>query len=156
MQIRPAQNPDVAALHDIVERAYGIYVDRIGRRPAPMDDDYAEKVRGADVFVAVEDGEIIGLVVLLVAEDHLLVENIAIAPGRQGEGVGRALMAHAEAYANERRIPELRLYTNAAMTENLAFYPRIGYREIDRRAEDGFSRVYFSKRPRPKPGESRT
>ena len=31
---------DVPALHDIAERGYGVYVERIGRRPAPMDDDY--------------------------------------------------------------------------------------------------------------------
>jgi ribosomal protein S18 acetylase RimI-like enzyme len=146
VQIRAAQGPDVAVLHDIVERAYGIYVERIGRRPAPMDDDYAEKLRESDVFVAVDDGEIIGLIVLLLAEDHLLIENVAIDPERQGEGVGRALMAHAETYASDRRIPELRLYTNAAMTENLTLYPRLGYRENDRRTENGLKRVFFSKR----------
>ena len=30
--------------------------------------------------------------------------------------------------------------------ENLAFYPRLGYREDDRRVEAGFVHVYFSKR----------
>lgn len=146
MEIHPAQESDASALQEIVERAYAVYVERIGRRPAPMDDDLAARIRGADVFVAEDDGEIIGLIVLVVAENHVLVETIAIDPGRQGEGVGRALMAHAEAFASERHIAELRLYTNVAMTENLTFYPRIGYREDDRRDEDGFSRVYFSKR----------
>jgi hypothetical protein len=32
------------------------------------------------------------------------------------------------------------------MVENLAFYPRLGYREDARRVEDGFRRVYYSKR----------
>jgi hypothetical protein len=32
------------------------------------------------------------------------------------------------------------------MTENLAFYPRLGYREVGRVVEDGFRRVYFAKR----------
>ena len=32
------------------------------------------------------------------------------------------------------------------MTENLALYPALGYVETGRRVEDGFSRVYFSKR----------
>ena len=41
---------------------------------------------------------------------------------------------------------ELRLYTNQLMTENLALYPALGYTETGRRAEDGFARVYFSKR----------
>jgi hypothetical protein len=31
------------------------------------------------------------------------------------------------------------------MTDNLGLYPRLGYEEFDRRREDGFDRVYFSK-----------
>jgi hypothetical protein len=38
-----------------------------------------------------------------------------------------------------------RLYTNAAMTENLAYYPRRGYIETHRAAQDGFHRVFFRK-----------
>jgi hypothetical protein len=32
------------------------------------------------------------------------------------------------------------------MTENLAFYPRLGYEEVDRRTDGGFERVFFVKR----------
>ncbi len=35
------------------------------------------------------------------------------------------------------------------MHENLRFYPRLGYREVGRRLEDGFRRVYFSKQLEP-------
>jgi ribosomal protein S18 acetylase RimI-like enzyme len=146
VHIRAAQGSDVVALREIIERAYGIYIERIGRRPAPMDDDYAEKLREGHVFVAETEGEVVGLIVLLNAQDHLVIENIAVDPEHQGNGIGRSLMAYAEAYAAERRIPELKLYTNAAMTENLALYPRLGYREDDRRTENGLKRVFLSKR----------
>lgn len=39
----------------------------------------------------------------------------------------------------------MRLYTNEAMTENLDFYARAGYREIGRGEQDGFRRVFFVK-----------
>jgi hypothetical protein len=42
-------------------------------------------------------------------------------------------------------LSEIRLYTNEAMTENLAYYPRNGYTETQRAQQDGFSRVYFRK-----------
>lgn len=129
MHIRAAQGPDVVALREIVERAYSIYIERIGRRPAPMDDDYAEKLRDGHVFVADNEGGVVGLIVLLTAQGHLLIDNGAVDPDHQGKGIGRSLMAFAEAYATERRIPELRLYTNAAMTESLALYTRLDYRE---------------------------
>ena len=38
------------------------------------------------------------------------------------------------------------IYTNAAMTENLAYYPRHGYTQTHRAQLDGFQRVFFRKR----------
>jgi hypothetical protein len=42
-------------------------------------------------------------------------------------------------------LPEIRLYTNEAMTENLGYYPRRGYRETHRATQNGYRRVFFSK-----------
>jgi hypothetical protein len=42
-------------------------------------------------------------------------------------------------------LPEVRLYTNEAMTENLDYYPRRGYRETHRATQNGYRRVFFSK-----------
>jgi hypothetical protein len=44
--------------------------------------------------------------------------------------------------------PEIRLDTNAAMTENLSFYPRLGHRETGRAEQSGFDRVFFTKSTR--------
>jgi ribosomal protein S18 acetylase RimI-like enzyme len=146
VQIRPAGSADVAAIDRLVERAYAHYVDRIGRRPGPMDEDYGEKVAQGHVSVAVEEDQIVGLIVLAEEPDHLLVENVAVEPERQSQGIGRALLAFAEDVAAAADLTTLRLYTHAAMTENRAFYPRLGYVEVDRRTDNGFERVFFSKR----------
>jgi N-acetylglutamate synthase-like GNAT family acetyltransferase len=145
MRIRTAGSADVAAIHDLVQRAYALYVPRIGLRPAPMDHDYAEKVGYGYASVAEEEGAIVGILVLIPKTDHLLVENVAVEPDRQGEGIGRELLAFAEVSAHDAGFSELRLYTNAAMTENLNFYPRLGYVETGRGGEDGFERAFFSK-----------
>jgi ribosomal protein S18 acetylase RimI-like enzyme len=145
MRIRPARPSDVPIIEDIVDRAYSGYVERIGGRPMPMDDDYEVKVREGGVFVADDEG-VSGLIVLVQHPDHVLVENVAVDPRRQGAGIGRLLLDYAETYARERRASILRLYTNAAMTENLAIYAHLGYSEDERRAIDGFQRVFLSKR----------
>lgn len=145
MQIRPAVPGEAQEVHELVQRAYSHYVERIGRRPGPMDEDYTEKVAQNLVFVASEAGAIVGLIVLIRELEHLLVENVAVAPERQGEGIGRALLGFAEAVARETGTPTLRLYTHAAMTENLALYPRLGYEQADRRTDNGFERVFFVK-----------
>jgi ribosomal protein S18 acetylase RimI-like enzyme len=145
VQIRPARPDEARALQGLVERAYSSYVERIGRRPAPMDDDYAARIDHGQADVVVAGTELVGLIVLVAHDDHLLIDNVAVDPDFQGRGAGRALLAHAEKVAATYGLPELRLYTNAAMTENLELYPRLGYRETGRRTEEGFQRVFFSK-----------
>jgi ribosomal protein S18 acetylase RimI-like enzyme len=71
---------------------------------------------------------------------------VAVDPADRGGGVGARLLALAEEQARSLGLAEIRLYTNAAMTENLACYPRHGYAETGRGEQDGFQRVFFSKR----------
>lgn len=145
MQPRHARPSEAEAVRALVERAYERYSERIGRRPTPMDHDYAARIRECRVDLIEQDGEIVGVIVLIPDKTSLLIENIAVDPAHQGCGIGRELLAHAETVASRLGVPELRLYTNAAMTENLDLYPRLGYREVDRRTHDGFERVFFCK-----------
>ena len=78
--------------------------------------------------------------------DHLLLDNVAVEPARQGTGDGRVLLDFAEAEARRRGLPEIRLYTNELMERNIALYAARGYAETERRQEKGFSRVFMAKR----------
>jgi GNAT superfamily N-acetyltransferase len=144
--VRRAEPDDAAALRAVAEAAYQRYVPRIGRKPAPMTADYAAIVRDGQAWVAVEHGRIAGFVVLVARPDHLLLENVAVRPAAQGRGIGARLLALAEDQARRLHPGEIRLYTNEAMTENLAYYPRHGYVETHRAEQDGFQRVFFRKR----------
>ncbi|GAS87403.1 GNAT family N-acetyltransferase [Mycolicibacterium brisbanense] len=144
--IRRAVPSDAASITRIVAEAYSPYIARIGRKPAPMSVDYHELVRTTDHVSVLQDaGDIVGVMVLVAAVDHLLIENVAVAPAAQGRGHGRVLLAEAECRARQLGYRETRLYTNVAMTENVAWYARLGYVEIERRCEDGFDRVFLAK-----------
>ncbi len=145
MQIRRATPADVATIVELVQRAYRHYVARIGVRPRPMDADYAELVAVHRVWVAVDATVIVGTIVLIAEQDHLEVGNVAVDPQYQGNGVGRALLAFAEDEARRGGVREVRLFTHASMTENRAYYPRLGYVQTDRRVDDGLDRVFFAK-----------
>jgi ribosomal protein S18 acetylase RimI-like enzyme len=145
MQIRPARVQDLASIQNCARRAYAQYIDRIGREPPPMVADFAARIVRGTIHVVDEDGRVCGFIVLYPRDDHLHVENLAIDPQYQGQGLGRALLDFAEAQARSHRLHAIELYTNEQMTENLEFYPRLGYVETGRRVEDGFSRVYFRK-----------
>ena|SRR6476646_10226925 len=143
--IRRATAADLPGIRQLIINAYQKYVERIGRPPAPMTADYAAALEHSRVWVLEADDVIVGALVTEHRADHLLLETIAVAPGAQGSGYGRLLLDRADSDAVELGFDEVRLYTNEAMTENLTFYPRHGYRETGRATEDGFHRVYFSK-----------
>ena len=144
--LRPAVPADAPALAALVDAAYGHYVARIGLVPGPMQEDYAEVIRTWDVTVAEQDGAIVGLVVLGVTDEGFLLENVAVHPARQGTGLGRALLEHAETVARRAGQESLYLYTHELMTENLELYRRVGYVEYDRRRTGEFSRVFMRKK----------
>ena len=148
--IRPAEERDRPALEAIAQAAYALYLDRMpdGQKPFPMLDDYGEHIRRgrAHVLADGDDGEIVGYVVCMPKEPGLfLLDNIAVLPGRQKSGYGRALVRYAEEAGRKQGFRRICLYTNAAMTENLAWYPRLGYRVSHRLVENGYDRVYFVK-----------
>ena len=146
--IRKALETDIEAVKRCARAAYAIYVERIGREPAPMVADFETLQRSGDLYVDDRGNrEIGGFVVFYPRDDHLHLENVAVHPDFQGRGIGRSLIEFAERAALKLGLDRIVLYTNAKMSENLELYPRLGYRRFDRRVEDGFDRVYFDKRP---------
>ena len=142
---RPATGADVAKVAELVNAAYGHYVERLGMLPRPMTDDYAEVIANQRVTVAESHGNIMGVIVLTVDDEGFLIDNVAVAPSHRGEGIGRALLEFAEAEAHRMGFDSIHLYTHEKMTENLAMYARIGYVEYDRRSHGEFFLVYMTK-----------
>jgi N-acetylglutamate synthase-like GNAT family acetyltransferase len=128
-----------------VTAAFTPYVARIGREPAPMTVNYAAAVEAGHTWVARNGDVLLGMIFLVPAADHMLIDTIAVADGARGLGIGVTLLDVAEAESRRLDLPEVRLYTNEAMTENLAYYPRRGFHETHRATTDDFDRVYFAK-----------
>jgi len=147
-RIRRATTLDIPAIVDIVDQAYRHYTSRIGKPPGPMLDDYAVRVSEGVIWVIGEDTAIAGIIVLLPTPDYLLLDNIAVSPARQGLGLGRRLLAFAEAEALQRGYHEIRLYTHQTMVENQRLYASLGYEETGRATEAGYDRVFMRKRLR--------
>ena len=144
--IRQGRATDEPAVRHCAELAFARYVPRIGRMPAPMLADFRAQIASGDLFVAVgDDGQVAGYIVFYAEGDHVMLESVAVMPAMTGRGIGAALIGFCENDARQQGFVAVRLYTNEAMTENLALYPKLGYVETGRRVEDGFKRVYFEK-----------
>jgi N-acetylglutamate synthase-like GNAT family acetyltransferase len=146
VKLRRADSADVHAVAACVQRAYARYADRLAYPPKPVLADYAVVVRETSTWLLESaDGECVGVLVLIEQPDHLLLDNVAVDPAWQKQGLGRRLLEFAEAEARRLGLSEVRLYTNALMTENRALYARIGYQEYDRREVNGRAAVFMRK-----------
>jgi len=122
--IRRAVPADAANVRALTRAAYARWVLVIGREPWPMTADYGRAIA-----------------------EHM-IENIAVRPDRQGEGLGDMLLGHAETEAHALGFGEIRLYTNAAFASNISFYEKRGYREVRRATMvPGSITVFMARQP---------
>jgi GNAT superfamily N-acetyltransferase len=118
---------DAAAVRALTRTAYAKWCAVIGREPKPMTADYGRAVREHLIDLATIDGALVALIEMIPRADHLLIENLAVTPEAQGRGLGRRLVAHAEAVAASLDLGLVRLYTNQRFAANLRFYAGLGY-----------------------------
>ena len=97
-----------------------------------------ERIERGECFIAVIGGDVIGTITLEPADRRSAiatyrdaatasVHQLAVDPARQGEGVGRSLIAHACAWASARRYGRLALDTPVGATRQVAWYMARGF-----------------------------
>jgi len=109
-----------------------------------MTADFTSMVAKGQVWV-LDKSPVEGFIVMYPSGTAMQIENVAVDPIQHGYGFGAQLLQFAEDEAIRSGLEKITLYTNIHMTENLSFYPSLGFRETGRRREDGFDRVYFAK-----------
>jgi GNAT superfamily N-acetyltransferase len=122
-----------------------MYIHRIGKPPAPMLLDYPKVIEQRSVWVAELAAQIEGVLVGFETPEGFYIDTVASSPRARGTGIGRALLQFSELEARQRGYASVYLCTNSKMTENQAFYPRIGYVEYDRKSDAGYDRVFYRK-----------
>jgi GNAT superfamily N-acetyltransferase len=148
--ITRARPHDASAIRDLTRAAYAKWVPVIGREPKPMAADYDLAVRDHLIDLLHDGNLLAALIETIPRGDHLLIENVAVAPVFQGKGFGRRLLAHAEHLGASLGHRQVRLYTNKLFVKNVQFYLGLGY-GVDREEPFlGGTTVHMSK---PLPGK---
>jgi GNAT superfamily N-acetyltransferase len=145
-KVRLATLADVPAVTACVCEAYVHYIERIGKRPGPMLEDFEDTLREAQVHVAELHGHVVGVAVFKLTDEGFYLDNVAVRPSVKGAGVGRLLLQFAEAEGIRQGFESIYLATHELMYENRALYRRIGYVEYDHRIVNDYPRVFFRKR----------
>ncbi|WP_181903935.1 GNAT family N-acetyltransferase [Ciceribacter selenitireducens] len=92
-------------------------------------------------FAAVEKGQLVGCIFLKPEEATLYIGKLAVHPAAQGKGIGRLMLARAEATARELGLACLRLETRVELTENHRMFAAWGFGRAAENRHAGYDRT---------------
>ena len=102
------------------------------------------------IYVARDDAAVAGVVVTTRRESELVIDQLAVDPGRQRTGVGSWLLVRIEETARRAGVTALSLYTGEMFPHLVRFYERHGFRIVRRgpppHGKDAHTRVFMEKR----------
>jgi ribosomal protein S18 acetylase RimI-like enzyme len=133
VRIRPAATADAPAIAELAgQLGYPAEASVLAARLASLDD-------RSTVYVAESDGAVVGWIHCcerrtLGSDPQAEVLGLVVAEDQRGRGIGRALMARAEDWANERGFACVRLNSAVHRDGAHGFYSALGYTEIKRQA----------------------
>ena len=145
LHIRLASLDDVAALSSLVEKAYTPWIETVGRRPRPMDDDYVARCKVGQAWLAEQDAELVGVLVIEDMPGYLFLHNVAVEPAYQHRGLGRGLMRFVEDQGRLRGYDQVRLTTSEVMARNVALYTGLGYVVTEKEPTATVDRLWMTK-----------
>jgi GNAT superfamily N-acetyltransferase len=128
LRIREAEATDGAALTGLINAAF--VVEQIAIEGERVD---AERVRGymdRGKFLLLEEvSQLLGCVYVELRGGRGYLGLLSVEPARQGNGLGRRLMAAAEQYFSDRGCGAVDLRIISARPELLRFYGKLGFKE---------------------------
>lgn len=125
--LRRAERQDAAAFGALQRAAYAQNRDILGVEPIPLQTSPAEAIASYEVWLLEDGNGLAGALALAICDDHLLIWSVSVEPTRQNGGVGRRLLAAAEARAGALGLDWIRLYTGEKLRKNVDWYGRHGY-----------------------------
>ncbi|RUU51620.1 GNAT family N-acetyltransferase [Mesorhizobium sp. M2C.T.Ca.TU.002.02.1.1] len=127
----------------LIRRAFA-YMDGIIDPPSSAHlltaDTLAEKAKREAGFLAIENGRVVGCVFALERARDFYVGKLAVEPRLQAQGIGARLMRAVEDLARERGKDAIELQTRIELTTNHAAFARLGFRETERTAHEGYDK----------------
>lgn len=106
-------------------------------------DSIGRKAKDEHLFLAVEDGELVGCIFAKPKPGSLYVGKLAVWPHRQRQGIGRRLMQAAEDFARHTGHAVLELDTRIELTENHETFAALGFVKTAEHAHAGYDHPTF-------------
>lgn len=125
----PAEvGPAMQALIVAVLQEYGLTPDLAGVDADVLDIERHYRQPGGEFFAVYREDELVGTMGLVpVSADSCELRKMYLQPSARGAGLGKRLLALAEAEARQRGYRLMQLETASALKEAIALYERNGY-----------------------------
>ena len=92
---------------------------------------------GFEVFVAEDEGRIVGFIVFKLKRNYGYIDNIVVAKDEEKKGIGRKLVGYVETYAKSQGMNKIMTDTtenaNGIPWRSYNFWLRLGYKDIGKR-----------------------
>jgi len=144
--LAPAAFGDWKLLMKLLHAAFAYQADRIDPPSSLHSFDavsIAEKAKDERLFLAFDDGELVGCIFARLKPGSLYVGKFAVWPQRQGRGIGRRLMQAAEDFARKSGLAELELETRIELTENHETFAALGFVKTAEGAHVGYDHTTY-------------
>ena len=125
--MRPAIVMDIAKIQVCLRQAYAVYIPRIGADAPPFHTEFEKHVANGHIHVMPADGEIAAFIISYPVGNFLRIENLAVSPRYQGQGLGKLLLRFADDRAERLRLHAIDLFTHPKLTETIEFYRHNGF-----------------------------
>ncbi|MUO27991.1 GNAT family N-acetyltransferase [Agrobacterium vitis] len=95
-------------------------------------------------YAALIDGKLVGCLFCRQSEaDRLYVGKVAVLPGLQGQGIGRAMLKAAEGVAHACGVRHLQLETRIELDNNHKRFEKWGFHVVGEKSHPGYDRATF-------------
>lgn len=129
-----------------ITRHTGVPSDALMRLLLVADPDEAaieRYIHAAEVLVAIEKGQMVGVAVVSLAADSAELENLSVAEACRGRGIAKALIAAAQGLARSKGATQMFVGTGNSSVGQLGLYQKCGFRMLR------IDTDYFARYPAP-------
>ena len=131
MEIRLAREEESAAIASLIHEAFepfeSQYTAGAFEYTTPNAELICERFAEGPIWVAVEDGSMVGTVSGLPEEERFYIRSMAIKPSAQRGGIGQQLLESLEAFARNAGFAKLYLYTTFVLPGAKRLYEKNGF-----------------------------
>ena len=144
--IRAARPDEAEAIVALIQRAFGEYRGKLRPESGALletPETLKAAMKAGTILLAERAGRVLGCVSVRRKDNCAYAGRLAVEPMERGIGIGRALLAAAEALARRMGADRLRVDVRLKLRDNRAFFRALGFVEGAERCHPGFSKPTY-------------